>query len=281
MIILTTAPFNLSCPAVGIDAILTLESPNAQDHKEMITSEFPEFFTKGNGAYLTSNQPSIARQRNLGIAKLQTDIASLPDDDAYPDPDYCTKIAEVFENDPDHIIAGVQGTSLVDPGTVPQIKNHIKNTEMQKDYEEWHRCHMDGFFDSSDFPGNQKALPKSKVSRFLSPKLFLYGWGMNYRTKLFDEFSFDESFRGWCLDDIEIGLRISKSHLNVQRTDAITDHVRISRGHTCPLRLIAMMLQYSYLLKKNEVNESTWKRQSIIVAIRQLLESNSKSLDRI
>ena len=134
------------------------------------------------------------------------------------------------------------------------------------DLRQWDSSFLAGF------SGHQKALPKSKVSRFLSPKLFLYGWGMNYRTKLFDEFSFDESFRGWCLDDIEIGLRISKSHLNVQRTDAITDHVRISRGHTCPLRLIAMMLQYSYLLKKNEVNESTWKRFNNYLALTQKLE---------
>ena len=243
----------------GFDQLVVVDaSEDGEANKRVVLAMFPDLF-RGTSQYLTGMKPSIAGQRNLGLASCDTDVVAFPDDDAFPHTDYIGKVMAVFEADTEQVIAGVQGTSTIDPGSRPQVAEAFGEGQA-KEMDKWNALTSRGFFDPKDFPGFWIPRPHALADMALQPTLFLYGWGMNYRRHVIDEYRFDEKMERWCLDDIEVGIRIAEKHLQVVRKDALIDHRRISKGVFCVKRQIGMVAHFCYILAKNNLSALTRQR---------------------
>jgi GT2 family glycosyltransferase len=194
---------------------------DAASYSDGLVKKFPRLFSKTGSSYIITDKPSSTRQRNLGIDLIQTNIVCFADDDTFIEPNYVDKILEVFENDAEHKIGGVNGVAQ------GQFDNWSqRNYRKTRNYV---RHHWGSGMQRIHIPKSQSQLfsplPKSLRKFPLIHIDRLWGANMSYRTALIKKHRFDERFNQYGLfEDVDISARVGKTHKLVCRLDAKIQH---------------------------------------------------------
>ena len=225
-------------------------SPDAEQYASQIIQSFPRLFASLDNHYITTDKPGLTRQRNLGLKKLKTDIACFADDDTFITPTYVSKILEVFQNDSHAAIGGVNGVSI---GQFDNWKQ--KNFRLVKNY---FRHNLGSLVQRIHIPENDTQLFQPLPSELHNLPLIhidrLWGANMNYRTELIYNSGFDEAFQRYGLyEDVDLSVRVGKTHKLVCRLDAEVEHDNNLGKSTRPndaRYFLASWLNSTYLIEK-------------------------------
>lgn len=196
-------------------------TPNADQYSSQIIQKFPQLFANADSHYIVTDKPGLTRQRNLGLKQLKTEIVCFADDDTFVSRDYLTKVLEVFEADTQGAIGGVNGTASGQFDNTSQ-----KYTRLIRNYI---RHHLGRFAQRIHIPANQTKLHEPLASELQQFPLIhidrLWGANMNYRTELIRHSGFDENFQRYGLfEDVDLSVRVGKTHKLVCRLDALITH---------------------------------------------------------
>jgi len=194
---------------------------DAANYRNDLVNKFPELFARSGSNYIITDKPSSTRQRNLGIDLIETDIVCFADDDTFIESNYIEKILEVFANDVDHKIGGVNGVAR------GQFDNWSQRN--YRKFRNYVRHHWGSGMQRIHIPKDQSQLfsplPTSLHSFPLIHIDRLWGANMSYRAELVKQHRFDERFNQYGLfEDVDISARIGKTHKLVCRLDAEIEH---------------------------------------------------------
>ena len=190
-------------------------SPDASVEGPRIAAAFADLFSGRDSAYVVTSVPSISQQRNLALDQLWTDVVVFADDETDPAPDYLDKLLDVYAADRTRVIGGVGGQlddlawRLRDGLATLLVKRFARRFSMT---------------DAEAFPRGTR-LPASLAGRSLTPARNLYGNRMSFRTELVRTLRFDPlMLRYSFLEDLDLSVRVSRTHDLVIRQDAIIHH---------------------------------------------------------
>ncbi len=225
-------------------------SPDANQYSSQIIQKFSSLFDGADSHYIITDQPGLTRQRNIGIEQIKTDIVCFADDDTFITPNYISKILEVFHQDSNAVIGGVNGVSI---GQFDGWKQ--KNFRLIKNYFRHHlgslaqRIHLPKDYThlSQPLPPELRNLPLIHIDR-------LWGANMNYRADLIRNSGFDEAFQRYGLyEDVDLSVRVGKTHKLVCRLDAEITHDDSLGRTTRPndaRYFLASWLNSAYIIEK-------------------------------
>ena len=92
-----------------IEIIVVDSSPDSKTNELIVTTEFAGYSVPIDLVYILSSDISITIQRNTGIDRCNGAIVCFIDDDTFIEPDFAERILEVYEQDCNAQIAGIQG----------------------------------------------------------------------------------------------------------------------------------------------------------------------------
>lgn len=252
---------------------------NAKEYQAELLQKFAPIFDQSANQYIISEQAGLTLQRNIGLKQIKTDIVCFLDDDAFISPDYISKILEVFEQDQQGTIGGVNGVGMGQFDHRSQkysrlFRNHIRH-------------HYGWCFQRIRAPKSQ-----TKLFEPLAPELRdlplihidrLWGANMNYRTNVIDDQGFDENFKRYGLfEDVDMSMRVGKTHKLVCRLDAELVHDDSLGKQTRPSDaryFLASWLNSAYIIKKIFDNvESRNSHRRMFDLIRLLSTAGPNSL---
>lgn len=161
---------------------------------ENVVKKFPEL----NPCYVTVRPPGLAKQRNVGISKLNSDIewVGFLDDDLVLEPE-CLGSLEAF--------ISKKGNDLYGVGMVI-------NNQPTFSYNPYRTIFL------TDFEPGGVITPSGCASAIRPVKQdlevdWLYGGATFWKKKAFEEFSFDEWFSGiGYLEDVDFSYRVSRKY---------------------------------------------------------------------
>jgi GT2 family glycosyltransferase len=196
-------------------------SASAKEYQAELLHKFSSLFAQPDNHYIISEQPGLTLQRNIGLKQIKTDIVCFLDDDAFISPDYVSKILEVFQQDQQGTIGGVNGV-----GTGQFDHRSQKYSRLFKNYI---RHHYGWYVQRIHVPKSQTKLFEPLAPELRSLPLIhidrLWGANMNYRTNLIYDQGFDENFKRYGLfEDVDMSVRVGKTHKLVCRLDAEVVH---------------------------------------------------------
>lgn len=159
--------------------------------------------------YIHSN-PGLTRQRNIGIDASHCDIVFFFDDDVVLDKKYLEKVIEIYEDDGLVDVAGVQGIDLKIKYSFLESKKRLlfyrlflldRNDRYSKLLHSGAVTHLD------------QAAPGIRYSKKPIRIYCQSGAMMSYHRKVFDDFRFDENYKGYSHgEDAEFSHRVSKKY---------------------------------------------------------------------
>lgn len=225
-------------------------TPNASEYQAELMHKFSSLFDQPDNHYIISEQPGLTLQRNIGLQRVKTDIVCFVDDDAHISPDYVGKIVEVFEHDQQKTIGGVNGTAL------GQFDN--SSQKYARFFRNYVRHHFGKVAQRIRIPAEQTKLHEPLTSELQTLPLIhidrLWGANMNYRTELIYNLGFDENFQRYGLfEDVDISVRVGKTHKLVCRLDALIDHDETLGKSTRPKEaqyFLASWVNSAYIIEK-------------------------------
>lgn len=225
-------------------------SPDAAQYRDELLEKFSALFSASNSHYILADKPGLTYQRNLGLRHLKTDIVCFADDDTFVSHDYLTKILEVFQADTQKTIGGVNGTATGQFDNSSQkytrlFRNHVRH-------------HFGQVAQRIRIPANQTKLHKPLAPELQSFPLIhidrLWGANMNYRTELIRDSGFDENFQRYGLfEDVDLSVRVGKTHKLVCRLDALINHDDTLGQSTRPKDaqyFLASWINSAYIIEK-------------------------------
>lgn len=187
---------------------------------------------------------SSSFQKNLGAKKSSGDILVFSDDDTVWSPTYLKELLSTFDKFPES--GAVTGS--------PILKKKIFIKKVLNSFVNFF-C----FFFFLPIIGNGKfrltGFPKIfsiKVNEIRKCE-FIYGFGMAFRRKIFEEFEFDKHMEGYCWgDDDDIAYRISRKYPIYYNPFAkILHNKTASEREDNYLKQKKTVEYYRYLFKKN------------------------------
>jgi GT2 family glycosyltransferase len=192
-------------------------SPDADQRRPEILRDFTELFAGRGSDYLVARAPSTTAQRNQAIEGLRTDVVMFLDDESRPEPTYVDKILEVFELDEQELIGGVGGSERDAEAIIRRWVTRIEDSGRLV-ARSFPMSRRQAFPPAVRLPEETKRLQLRRVRQ-------LYGGSMSVRTSLLAGLRFDERMLryGYC-EDLDLSIRLSRTHALVQRTDAFVAH---------------------------------------------------------
>ncbi len=184
-------------------------------------------------------QPSLVRQRMLGIANGTGEVVFFLDDDVVLEPAYCERILAVYAADAAGEIGGVQGSITYVPPLVrgsPLLRRVFMLARMGKR----------GYLQRSGFPCHSLSVSKRTDVEVFS------GCMMSYRRRVLEIHQFDMALRDrWWGDDWDLSYRVSRAARLVQLPDARLAHEQAEAGRDSVRRTWRMMVvNHHYLYRK-------------------------------
>ena len=184
-----------------------------------------------------STEPGLTRQRNAAVDALEdaTEFVHFIDDDAVIDVDYVAAIERVFRADAYGMVAGVGGL--------------IQNLPAHRD--SW----LDRWF-LLDSKQEGVVLPSGMnivLCRAQRPTRvdWISGCAMSFRRRVFDEFRFDASMRGYSIgEDVEFTFRVSRRYQLLITPDARVWHYQASSGREARAGLYRQEVWVRYRLAR-------------------------------
>jgi hypothetical protein len=192
-------------------------SPDAASRRGPILREFPELFRGQGSDYLITGEPSTTAQRNKALDKVSTDIVMFLDDESRPEPTYVDRIIEAFELDEEGLIGGVGGSERDEVSLRARLKDTIRAGPKVA-------ARLFPMSRRQAFPPGVRLAPRARQVPLRRVRQ-LYGGKMSFRTHLAAANRFDERMvrYGLC-EDLDMSIRVSRTHALVQRTDAFVEH---------------------------------------------------------
>jgi len=156
------------------------------------------------------SESGLTRQRNIGIDASQGDIVFFFDDDVVLDIEYIEKVIEIYKDDSLDNVGGVQGIDL-------NIKNSFLKHKKALLFHRLFLLNRSDKYSKLLTSGNITHLDvASPEIRYLTPPLRVYclsGCIMSYHRKVFDDFRFDENYKGYSHgEDAEFSHRVSRKY---------------------------------------------------------------------
>jgi GT2 family glycosyltransferase len=226
-------------------------SPDAAARRDEVLKFHPQLFG-GNSRYLTCSTPSIARQRNVSLEQLQTDLVFYVDDDCRPESHLLQRVVEVFEADAAECVGGVSGW-----GRRLRTLDYRLARAMSAPF----RRHVARF----GLSRRQAMPPEIKVPKWLRDRYSLSrvrelrGSAMAFRTRLVKELGgFDSAMEGYSFgEDFDVSYRLGRTHALVRRDDTIIDF-SIASGSSVPKAHYFLLgwINPAYLIEKLELGEA-------------------------
>jgi hypothetical protein len=191
---------------------------------------------------VVTSVPSISQQRNLALDQLWTDVVVFADDETDPAPDYLDKLLDVYAADRTRVIGGVGGQlddlawRLRDGLATLFVKRFARRFSMT---------------DAEAFPRGTR-LPATLAGRSLTPARNLYGNRMSFRTELARTLRFDPlMLRYSFLEDLDLSVRVSRTHDLVIRQDAVIHHEPASAARvTSTTMFLTSFINPAYVVEK-------------------------------
>lgn len=189
------------------DEIVIVDSSNTQELK----SKIEEFKSEKTEIIYVHTKPGVNYQRNIGIERSWGDIVFILDDDTILEKNYIKDIVNVFENDKENKIGGVQGDIInikkkQSCSFVYSIKRAI-STVLATLFFLDKIGNGKGKFRLSGFPtypfGTNKMAHVECLSTCVSA----------YRREVLNEFTFDENI--YYMTDDDFSYRVSRKYKNV------------------------------------------------------------------
>jgi hypothetical protein len=198
-------------------------SPDAASQRDSILHEFSELFHGKGSDYLIADEPSTTAQRNKALDKVRTDIVMFLDDESRPEPNYVDRIMEVFELDVEGSIGGVGGSAR-DVTSLPARLKETLRAAAKVAARSFPMSRRQAFPPWVRLASSARHLPVRRVRQ-------LYGSAMTFRTQLAAANRFDERMLRYGLgEDLDISIRVSRTHALVRRTDAFVEHYEALGG---------------------------------------------------
>jgi hypothetical protein len=192
-------------------------SPDAASRRAPILRDFHELFRARGSDYLITGEPSTTAQRNKALDKVWTDIVMFLDDESRPEPTYVDRIMEAFELDAGGLIGGVGGSERDEITFRARVKETIR-AGSKVAARSFPMSRRQAFPPGVRLAPPVRHLPLRRVRQ-------LYGSRMSFRTQLAAVNRFDERILRYGLcEDLDISIRVGRTHALVQRTDAFVEH---------------------------------------------------------
>ncbi len=233
------------------DQFLVVDATGEADsYRDTLVESYQSLFAESASDYIVTASPGLTLQRNLGLAKIKTDIVCFVDDDAFVTPTYVDKVIDVFEKDINSLIGGVNGVSI---------------GQFDHSRQRYARITRNFFRHRFGYLAQRIHIPKSKTQLFkplpaelkslpLIPIDRLWGANMNYRRSAIDDNCFDENFKRYGLyEDVEMSVRIGQNYKLVCRIDAELNHDDNLGKTTRPSDVkyfLASWLNSAYIIEK-------------------------------
>jgi len=216
--------------------VIVVEGGMSGTSKKLVRTTYPnaQFVEFPESTGLTSS-------RNRALSIISGEISIFLDDDVVLDEDFVEKITEVFSMEDFNSIGGVVGNMFGYKGGNDSFLHYlIKRLFLMP-------IRGDGRFRLSGAPTFIYGAKDIKQVEFIA------GGISGYRTKIFDEFRFDENLKGSSLgEDKDFSYRISRKYRNYYTPFAMADHKQSPVNRTGGLaRLIERSSTSLYLTRKN------------------------------
>lgn len=189
--------------------------------------------------------PSLVRQRNTGIQHAKGDVVFFADDDAVYQNGYAQAILDVYKEDTNGFIGGVQGTvdNFEPTSTISRVLTKL-----------FLLTHLgNGTLQLSAWPAFCEPVQS------LSQVEVFSGAAMSYRKETLREFQFDEALAHyWVGDDFEMAYRVSRKFKLFQVPQARLLHYPSMAGRDGWRRLNKMKVVNHFYLR-HKCFGSNWK----------------------
>ncbi|MEK6206480.1 MAG: glycosyltransferase [Chloroflexota bacterium] len=192
-------------------------SPDAQEQRARVLAEFADLFAGRGSTYVVASQPSISAQRNLALEVVQTDVILFADDESMPEQEFLDRIAEVYMLDENGVIGGVGGTERDEETVSARVRLYLG--DLGRHFaRSFATTSGQAFPITVRLPSSVRRLPVRRVRN-------LPGGRMSLRRHLAVAQRFDERMQrfSYC-EDLDISIRIGRTHLLLERTDAYVRH---------------------------------------------------------
>jgi hypothetical protein len=202
----------------GPDQFLVVDaSTDAEGQRLSVVQQYQDLFAPPGGHYLIAVQPSITAQRNLGLDRVEADVVLFTDDESKPEPDYLSKILEVYERDRLGVVGGVGGAERDEETARARARQLARNA---------------GRLFARRFVGparsalwRRRALPPGVTGLPVTPVRHLHGAKMSFRTDVVKRLSFDTHMLRYAYcEDLDMSVRVGATHALLQRRDAFVAH---------------------------------------------------------
>lgn len=180
------------------------------------------------------HEKGLTRQRNFGISMAKYEIIGFTDDDSLFEPDFLSRIIDIFEKDTENAVGGATGfINEVNHAKILEIDSRLGNISRSEDFSEFMRtCFPPGatrqrskfrksidriLFMHSDSEGTYCS-SKGRFNYLKTPFSgqkstdFLTGIAF-YRREVFDHVKYSEFFEGYGLaEDVHYSLQVGKRY---------------------------------------------------------------------
>ena len=205
--------------------------------EKRIESEISSLIDGKFNFYYVSSELGLTLQRNIGIEQAKGEIVYFLDDDVKLEEHNLEEILKVYQAYPE--AGGVTGLITNMP------RSYLRNT-------------IQRFFMLPYSFGKGQMQPSghpawNHFNQNLTQVEFMYGAGMSFSHKVFQNLSFDENLKGYAfMEDVDFSYRVSKKYPIYQTPKAKMEHYQsqVLRDKIRNLKIMTIKYHH-YLFKKN------------------------------
>jgi len=268
---------NLNLQTRKPDEVIVVDASDTEDTKVIVESN------EGGFAYPVSyysHEKGLTRQRNFGISKAKYEIIGFTDDDSLFEPDYFSRILDIFEKDTGKKIGGAAGFIIeIDHAKILKIDERLGNIPDRKEFSGL----MKGYFPPSL---NMKS---SKIRQRLEKILFMHSDAEGtycpkkgrfyylrtlfrgqkvvdflsgiafYRKGIFNSVKYSEYFQGYSFgEDVHFSLQVGKRYSLMVDGEAICYHLHAPSARPNLFKIGSMYSRNHFYIYK------TYKKRNVI-----------------
>jgi len=238
--------------------------------------------------YEKARAPSLAVQRNQGLAHATSDIVFLLDDDSLMFPDCAERVMAVYEADRDSVVVGAQAQlSEASPPEAPQMADiekkdggapALRGDSASRVLTAWLRRHVflhDAHALHIPYDGGYPShtLPTAILQAGAVPCTLFHGCRMTFRRELISRVGFDAALLSYCPgEDLDASYRASRLGALVEVRGALLHHFTAKSGRIDRRRVTTLAMLNGAFLVRQHATSAMRDRFRVLVARRVLAE---------
>lgn len=210
------------------------------------------------------SEAGASLQRNIGLARVATDVVFFPDDDSLVHPGALEAMMRIYDRDTDHIIGGVCSAEArtPPPGFLDrtsyemQTSDRVKARIAQRRYALEARLFPDPFHEIARVFYTKLPAPPAWLGQENALTVpLMTGFRMSFRTELIRKAGFNESLGRYALaEDIDAGFSILKTHLLIGARNAQIYHHKAPDRRTNGRAMgVMQVLNRAYVIARSDI----------------------------